>query len=206
MSGENGGPDDPLTSALVDGSTYDRIRATRISTFKWPIRQKLFRLGGLSAGLAAVILSLAGLPPRVVEFLPADPYAVLTRVILVAGIAVSVIAVSGGLLVIAEVARRRLEPMDEARAEAILAFEEMWSLIGFVIGGGTAAVVTGFLIAAHAGVDTLSGVFAIVGSTAYRVVGAPIPPAAIAIAALAIGLTFVMIGAAFPADGQWTGS
>ena len=185
--------DDPVTSALVDGSTYDQIRVQRISTFKWPISQKLFRLGGLSSVMSAVILSLALLPSGVVEFLPTDPYAALTRTVLVAAIGVAVMAISGVLLAIAEAARKRLEPMNEARAEAMLAFEEMWSLIGFVI-------------AAHAGVDVLDGVYRLIGPMAYTSVPAPIPPSAIAVTSLAVGTTFLVASAVFPDEGQWTGS
>ncbi|PSQ20265.1 hypothetical protein BRD04_08845 [Halobacteriales archaeon QS_9_67_17] len=185
--------EDPVTSALVDGSTYDQIRVQRISTFKWPVRQKLFRLGGLSSATSALILSLALLPSGVVEFLPTDPYAALTRVVLTAAIAVAVMAVSGILLAVAGTARRRLEPMDEARAEAMLAFEEMWSLIGFVV-------------AAHAGVDVLDGVYRLIGPMAYMSVPAPVPPSAVAVTALAVGMTFLVVSAVFPDDGQWTGS
>ena len=198
--------EDPVASALVDGSTYDQIRVQRISTFKWPVRQKLFRLGGLSSGMSALILSLALLPSGVVEFLPTDPYAVLTRVVLTAAIGVAVMAVSGMLLAVAGTARRRLEPMDEARAEAVLAFEEMWSLIGFVIGGGTAAIAAGFVVAAHAGVDVLDGVYSVVGPMAYMSVPAPVPPSAIAVTALAVGIALLVVSAAFPDEGQWTGS
>ena len=200
------GTEDPVTSALVDGSTYDQIRVQRISTFKWPVRRKLFRLGGLSSAMSALILSLALLPSGVVEFLPTDPYTALTRTVLVAAIGVAVMAISGVLLAIAEAARKRLEPMDEARAEAMLAFEEMWSLIGFVIGGGTAAIAAGFVIAAHAGVDVLDGVYRLIGPMAYTSVPAPIPPSAVAVTALAVGTTFLVVSAVFPDDSQWTGS
>ena len=108
------GTEDPVTSALVDGSTYDQIRVQRISTFKWPVRRKLFRLGGLSSAMSALILSLALLPSGVVEFLPTDPYTALTRTVLVAAIGVAVMAISGVLLAIAEAARKRLELLGSA--------------------------------------------------------------------------------------------
>ncbi|MFB6117696.1 hypothetical protein [Halosegnis sp.] len=200
MSTDDERPDDPVASALVEGSTYDRIRVQRISTFKWPTRLKLFRLGGLSSLLAVAVLSLSILPPRVVAFLPVDPYTTLTRVVLVASIGAAVMGLSGTLLVITAIARPRLEPMDEARAEAVLAFEEMWSLIGFVIGGGTAAIAAAFVLAAHMGVDVLEAVFTLIGPMAYQVVQTPVTPSAVAVCALGVGLALLIAGAGVPAE------
>jgi len=124
------GSDDPLATALIDGSAYERVRVQRMSTFDQRIPRKLHRFGWLLYLLAAALLSLAVLPPATEAVLPVDPLANSTKVLVLGLIGGSVVVAMGVALILNALAAVRLTPMDESTAESLLALEEMASQKG----------------------------------------------------------------------------
>jgi hypothetical protein len=197
-----GSPEDPVASALVDGTTYERVRARRISTFAQPIPRKLHRLGWLLFALAAALISTAALPRATTTTLAADPFGTTTKLSVLAAIAGSVAAAMGVALVANGFVHGRLEPMDEATAESLLALEEMASVIGFTIGGVLAALAVAIILAAHAGPQPVEALLVVTRTSPYEAVGSPVQltPSRVGIAAWVCGLTLHLSGVLL--DGQ----
>lgn len=197
-----GSPDDPVTEALVDGTTYERVRVQRISTFAQPIPRKLHRLGWLLFVLAAALVSTAALPSATTTVLAANPVGTTTKVSVLAAIAGSIAAVMGLALLANGLARERLEPMDEATAESVLALEEMASVLGFTIGGVLAALAVAIVLIAHGGPEPVAALLTVTKTSPYEAVASPValPPIRVGVAAWLAGLALHLAGVVL--DGQ----
>ena len=169
------GSDDPLATALIDGSAYERVRVRRMSTFDQRIPRKLHRFGWLLYLLAAALLSLAVLPPATEAVLPVDPLADSTKVLVLGLIGGSVVGAMGVALILNAVAAARLTPMDESTAESLLALEEMASLIGFVIGGVVTLLTVGIVAVAHGGPDAVDALLVVTRTSPYGAAPLPFP-------------------------------
>lgn len=197
-----GPPEDPVASALVDGTTYERVRVQRMSTFAQPIPRKLHRLGWLQFALAAAMVSTAALPRATTTTLAADPFGTTTKLSVLAAIAGTVAAAMGVALVVNGLVSERLEPMDEATAESLLALEEMASLIGFTIGGVLAALAVAIVLVAHGGPEPVEALLTVTKTSPYEAVASPValPPVRVGVAAWVGGLVLHLAGVVL--DGQ----
>lgn len=200
-----GSPEDPVASALVDGTTYERVRAQRMSTFAQPIPRKLHRFGWLLFALAAAMVSTAVLPRATTAALAADPFGTTTKLSVLAAIAGSVAAAMGAALVANGVVRDRLEPMDEETAESLLALEEMASVMGFTIGGVLAALAVAIVLVAHGGPEPVEALLTVTRTSPYEAVTSPVAlgPVRVGVAAWVCGLALHLAGVVL--DSQWTG-
>ena len=77
--------DDNITSAILSGSTYERLRYERHSFFRQSVPQTL-RLQSAMLGLLALLLPIYGLfPDSIASFLPAADPAVASPKVLLLG-------------------------------------------------------------------------------------------------------------------------
>lgn len=171
----DGGSDDPVAAALVDGSAYERIRVQRMSTFDQEIPRKLHRFGWLLYLLAAALLSLAVIPPATETVLPVDPLAASTKVLVLGLIGGTIIVTMGIGLILNAVTAARLAPMSESTAESLLALEEMASLIGFIIGGIVTTITVVIIAVAHGGPEAIDALLVVTRTTPYGAAPVPFP-------------------------------
>lgn len=140
--------DDPVADALVDGSVYERLRITRVGSFKQPIPTKLRWKSALLFALALTLPLFAVMPADVRGLLPAgDPLAGSPKII-VLGLFGGAATFFAGLCLLAVVYLRvrGADSMTEHRAETLLSLEEMASLVGFVTGAPAIAITLGFVL------------------------------------------------------------
>lgn len=171
----DGGSEDPVAAALVDGSAYERIRVQRMSTFDQRIPRKLHRFGWLQYLLAAALFSLTVLPPATEAVLPVDPVVTSTKVLVLALVGGTVVVAMGVGLILNAVTAERLAPMSESTAESLLALEEMASLIGFVIGGVVSAITVGIIAVAHGGPEAVDALLVVTRTSPYGAAPVPFP-------------------------------
>lgn len=174
--------EDPIADALVSGSTYERMRATRLSIFGQPVPQRL----GWQAAVLGVLALVAPLwitaPPavRAAAGPAGSPTAVVVG-LLAAGVAVLGAAGLAG----AAAVRVRADDLDAGTAARLLAVEEAGSLLGLGT-GGVATAVTVFLFAlGRLGPRAVASYGAVVGSDPFAPSGLGVGVTAVAGAALA---------------------
>jgi len=130
--------DDQITGAILSGSTFERLRATRFSPWRWPIPQKIAYQSYLLVALAAVVPLTLAFAPEVAEAylgpsrLDASPH------VLVLGLFSLIVLVLTGIgHAVIGLYRLRLEP-DISRDRALDLFA--WEDVAASLGLGTAGV------------------------------------------------------------------
>lgn len=143
--------DDQITSAILSGSTYERLRYERHSFFRQSVPRTL-TLQSAFLGLLAILLPMYGLfPESVTGFLPATNPAVASPKVLLLGAVGGVLELFGAsLLVGTAVYRVRKGPLTESQAHAALDAEEFARYVGLGT-GGLAIIVTVCLFAVGLG-------------------------------------------------------
>lgn len=172
------GVDDPIADALLSGSTYERMRATRVSVFAQPVPR---RLGWQAAVLGAVALVA---PLWIVA--PAGVRAAASPKAAAVGLfAVGVQVLAAGGLAGAAALRARAGDLDEDAAARLLAVEEVASLLGLGTGGVATAVTLVLFALGVAGPDAVAAYVATGGGDPFVPSGLGVPVTAVAGAALA---------------------
>lgn len=140
--------DDPVAEALVDGSTYERLRITRAGSFTQPIPTKLRWQSGLLCALALTLPLFAVMPADARALLPAaDPLSGSPKVIVLGLVGGAATFLAGlCLLAVVHLRVRVADAMTEERALTLLSLEEVASLVGFVTGGPAIAITLGFVL------------------------------------------------------------
>ncbi|WP_439026390.1 hypothetical protein [Haloarchaeobius sp. DT45] len=148
MTDNNDAIDDYITQAIVHGTTYERLRASRYSFFSGPLPRKLTHQGVISASLGAILPLAFAFPPEVGV---AHPLLASPKVLLLGlfGLGVEVLAGTG--LAAVALVRLRRDDIDEQTAHRLLNVEDVASMLG--LGTGAIAIL---LTLSYFGVATLA--------------------------------------------------
>jgi len=128
--------DDPITSAILSGSTYERLRYERHAFLRQTVPRTL-TLQSAFLGLLAVLLPMYGLfPAGVAGFLPATEPGVASPKVLMLGVFGGLLELFGAaMLVGAALYRVRLAPLTESQAHTALDVEDFARYVGLGTGG-----------------------------------------------------------------------
>jgi hypothetical protein len=142
MRGNDRSPrEDRIADALLNGSTYDRLRVERRSQFSQPVGTKLSWLALLLASVALVAPISVALSPNGYGM---DPLASSPRVAVFGLFSVGVVFAAACTLTGISLVHWRLEsPLSERQAIRLLTLEELASLIGFITGSAAVAITLG---------------------------------------------------------------
>jgi hypothetical protein len=133
---------DSITSAVLSGTAYERLRQLRASHFNQPLPRKLTMQGGLLASLATIFPMFLLYPETAAEYIGStDPAVAAPKVTAMGVFGGSVVFLSAALLVIVALYRLRHAPLTEQQAHAVLTAEDFASYMG-VGTGGMAILVT----------------------------------------------------------------
>lgn len=190
--------DDEVAAALMDGSTYERLRLRRYGVFTQSIPHKLRLQSSLLFALAAVLPIMAVLPADVREVLAGGEVAAASpKVILLGLVGGAVVFLGGVALTGIALARVYLSPsMTESRAAQLLSLEEVASLLGLGLGGVTIVLTLGYVLLGHAGPGAIEAYARTIGRSPFAASGAGITVAAVATAAFVGGVALFVFGQA----------
>lgn len=178
--------DDPIASALMGDSLYERLRVRRHSVFGQSIPKKLAWQSGLLCVLALVLPIAAAFPPEVKALFPSgDPVTASPQVMLLGVIALAIVLISATTLAALEYTRLRLEPtLTRRQAEALLNWEDVASLFGLGTGGMAVVITDGFVLMGLGGADLVQAYTAQAPTGAFVPSGTGVSVVAVAATAL----------------------
>lgn len=182
--------DDNITSAILSGSTYERLRYERHSFFRQSVPQTL-RLQSAMIGLLALLLPIYGLfPDSIASFLPAaDPAVASPKVLLLGAFGGLLELVGATVLVGAAVYRVRFAPLSESQAHAAIDMEDFARYVGLGT-GGLAILVTVLLFAVGFGGEAaVSSYIDTAGANPFTDSGFGLPVATVSLAAFVASVT-----------------
>lgn len=183
------GYDDPVASALVGDSVYERLRYQRRWLFTQSIGRRLRWQSIELFLLAAGVPLLFGYPGGLASALEVDPLAPAPNIAILGLIGGAITFFAGLGLVGVALGRQRLEPMDEETATSVLALEEVASLVGLVTGGTTIAVTLLFVVLGITDAAAMEAYVATLGQDPFADTTVDIPVVLVAGLAFAGGVT-----------------
>lgn len=139
--------DDPIADAILSGSTFERLRATRFSPWRWPIATKIAYQSYLLVALAGVVPLTLALPPEVAEtYLGASRLDAAPNVLVVGVFSLVVIVLTAVAHAVIGLYRLHLEPdIPHETALELLAWEDVASSLGLGTAGfGVLITLAGF--------------------------------------------------------------
>ncbi|MFC7137055.1 hypothetical protein [Halobaculum litoreum] len=182
--------DDPIASALLSDSAYERVRYQRFGWFKQSVTRKLTLQSYLLHVLAGVLPVLALLPAELRRAYFGGPVAAAApKVGLVALVAVGVVAAGGlGLVAVAAIRLARGDDFDEHTAHSVLNLEDLGSMVGLATGGVATVATYTFVLLGFGGVDTVRAWVDFGGGNPYAPSGVSLDVATVAVTALVLGV------------------
>ena len=182
--------DDSITSAILSGSTYERLRYERHSFFRQPVPRTLTLQSAL-LGLLALLLPMYGLfPNSVAGFLPAaDPAVASPKVLLLGAFGGLLELLGAALLVGSAVYRVRFAPLSESQAHTAIDMEDFARYVGLGT-GGLAILVTVLLFAlGFGGESAVASYVDTAGAYPFADSGFGLPVATVSLAAFVASVT-----------------
>lgn len=190
---------DPIASALLSDSHYERLRARRYSLFDASIPRTL-ALQGLVLGTLALVLPLAmTLPASARGLFPGgDPLTSTPKILLLGAYAGAIETVAAaGLVYVGYRRYRHNDTLSEREARRLLNVKDVASMVGLVTGAAAVLALDGFFLLGHAGHDALGAFFAAGGENPFAatpipvtVVGIAVPAGVLSVALFALSVTF----------------
>jgi hypothetical protein len=190
---------DPIASALLSDSHYERLRARRYSLFETSIPQTLALQGLILATLALVLPLAMTLPASARALFPGgDPLASTPKILLLGAYAGAIETAAGlGLAYVGYRLYRHHGNLSEHEARHLLNVEDVASMIGLVTGAVAVLALDGFFLLGHAGQGAISAFLAAGGKNPFAatpipvtVVGIAVPAAVLSIVLFALSWTF----------------
>ncbi|MFT4963663.1 MAG: hypothetical protein ACI9PP_000940 [Halobacteriales archaeon] len=190
---------DPIASALLSDSHYERLRARRYSLFDTSIPQTL-ALQGVVLGALALVLPLAmTLPATVRALFPEGTPLWSTPKIMLLGSYAGAIETAAvlGLVYVGYCRYRRQGELSEHEARRLLNVKDVATMIGLVTGAAAVVALDGFFLLGHAGGEAISAFLAAGGENPFAatplpvsVVGVAVPAGLLAIGCFALSWVF----------------
>jgi len=187
--------DDRITSAILSGSTYERVRYERHSFLRQSVPRTL-TLQSAFLALLAILLPMYGLfPESTVAYLPAvDPHVASPKVLLLGAFGGLLELVGAALLVAAAVYRVRRAPLSESEAHAALDAEDFARYVGLGT-GGLAILLTVCLFAVGLGGESAVGAYvANAGANPFTASGFDLPVATVSLLAFGASVAVFYAG------------
>lgn len=185
--------EDPIATALLGESAYDRLRARRYSLFKQSLPRKLALQAAIMGALALVLPMAMTLPASTRALFPGgDPLAAAPKILLLGAYAGSIVLVAAfGLCYVGYRRLRRGNDLSEREARHLLNVEDVASMISLVTAAAAVAAVDGFFLLGHAGSDAMSAFLAAGGENPFA--GTPIPVTVPTVTLAAAGLAVALL-------------
>ncbi|KAB1193796.1 hypothetical protein GJR96_10245 [Haloferax sp. MBLA0076] len=179
--------EDPIASALIDGSPYEQLRVRRRSLFKQSISQKLAWQSLILAGLTLVFPLAMTLPPSTRALFPGgDPLGSSPKILVLGAYAGTIVTIAALSLVYVGFRRlQREQSLSEREASHLLNVEEVASLISLITGVLAVVAVDGFFLLGLAGEDAIAAFLAAGGENPF---GGAVIPVTVPMVAIPAGL------------------
>jgi hypothetical protein len=176
---------DPVASALLSDSHYERLRARRYSVFDQSIPRKLAFQGFVLATLALVYPLAMTLPASARTLFPGgDPLASTPKILLLGAYAGALETVAAlGLVYVGFRLHRSRGDIGEREARRLLNVEDVASMVSLVTGAAAVAAVDGFFLLGHAGPEAMSAFLAAGGKNPFAATPIPVSVPSIAVPA-----------------------
>jgi len=187
--------DDHITSAILSGSTYERVRYERHAFLRQSVPRTLTLQSAL-LGLLAVLLPVYGLfPQSVAGFLPATDPGIASPKVLLLGVFGGLLELLGAaLLVGTALYRLRQAPLSESQAHTALDVEDFARYVGLGT-GGLAILLTVCLFAVGLGGEAaLSSYIATAGANPFVASGVDLPVATVSLVAFSASVAVFYAG------------
>jgi hypothetical protein len=174
--------DDHITSAILSGSTYERVRYERHAFLRQSVPRTLTLQSAL-LGLLAVLLPLYGLfPESAAGFLPAVDPTVASPKVLVLGVFGGLLELFGAALLVGTAWYRiRQGPLTEAQAHAALDIEDFARYVGLGTGGLAILLTVALFAVGLGGEAAVSSYIATAGANPFVDSGLGLPVATVSL-------------------------
>lgn len=187
--------DDHITSALLSGSTYEKVRYQRHAVLRQSIPRTLMLQSALLGPLVALLPMYGLFPASVAGYLPATDPTVASPKVLLLGAFGGLLELLGAMLLIgAALYRLRRAPLTESQAHAVLDIEDFARYVG-VGTGGLAILLTVCLFAVGLGggaaVDSYVGT---AGANPFVASGLGLPVVAVSLGGFVASVVIYYIG------------
>ncbi|WP_458189530.1 hypothetical protein [Haladaptatus sp. NG-WS-4] len=195
MTGQTDHIDDDIADAILNGSTFERLRVRQHSHFDQSIPTKLAWQGVLLLGLALVAPLTLTYPSSVVALFPGGDPLASSPTVLMPGVLVLVLEFGAATahVAVAVVVLRGESSLSERRMRELISFEEMASFYGFVGGALLLAVTLSFFLLGFAGVETVQQFSTGAGQGAFDSSGTELSVASVALTAFAGSLVLFVL-------------
>ena len=181
---------DPIASAIIGESEYDRLRARRYTLFSQSLPRKLALQGLILASLALVYPLAITLPASARALFPSgNPLSSTPKILLLGAYAGALETVAiAGLVYVGYRLHRERGDLAEHEAQHLLNVEDVASMVSLVTGAFAVVAVNGFFFLGHAGPDAMSAFLAAGGKNPFAATPIPVSVTGIAVPAVALSI------------------
>ncbi|ELZ83189.1 hypothetical protein C453_14326 [Haloferax elongans ATCC BAA-1513] len=198
MDGDDGF-DDPIASALLGQSAYERVRVRRRSLFKQHLAYKLALQSAIFGALALVLPLAMTLPASTQRLFPGgEPLSSAPKILVLGAYAGAIEAVAAlGLVYVGYQRVQRGDVMSEGEAAHLLNVEDAATMISLVTGAAAVVTLDGFFLLGHAGQELLAGYLAAGGGNPFAGTEIPVSVPAVAIPAAVLAVVLFVLSRYF---------
>ncbi|KAB1188010.1 MULTISPECIES: hypothetical protein [Haloferax] len=191
--------DDPIASALLSDSTYERLRVRRRSLFKQPLSRKLAWQSLILAALAMVLPIALALPESTRMLFPSgNPLWSTPRIIVIGAYAGAIQVVAAlGLVYVGYKRIRRGAELTEREARRLLDIEDVASIFSLVTGPFAVAVFDGMFLLGYGGQDALAMFLAAGGDNPFAVSTLPVTVFGVTVTAAVLAVVLFAVSRLF---------
>lgn len=151
--------DDPITSAVLSGSAYERLQYTEGSLLAVPIPRALTLQATLLASLALILPLYALFPATIHQYVPTtDPFLASPKLLVLGFFGWSMQLLAAASLVAMACYRLRREPLSERQARTLVDVQQIATGMSLVT-GGLAIAVTLAIVALGTGGEPAVGAY-----------------------------------------------
>lgn len=192
------GVDDPVATAVLSESSYERLRVRRHSLFSQSIPRKLAFQGTICLALALVFPIAMTLPASTQAlFANGDPLTASPKILLLGAYAGALeLVAAAGLCYVAYRRVRQCDSFSEREAHHLLTVEDVASMVSLVTGAVAVAVVDGFFLIGHDG-GLLAAFLGAGGGNPYAGTPIPVTVTGIAVTAAVLGVALFALSGLF---------
>ncbi|WP_262179563.1 hypothetical protein [Haloarcula laminariae] len=186
---------DHIASAILSGSTYERVRYQRHSFLRQSVPRTLMLQSALLATLVALLPMYGLFPTSVAGYLPATDPAVASPKVLLLGVFGGVLELLGAALLVGTALYRiRRRPLTESQAHTMLDIEDFARYVGLGT-GGLAILLTVALFAVGLGGGPAVGAYVeTVGANPFVASGMGLPVVAVSLVAFVASVVLFYAG------------
>ncbi|WP_324665642.1 hypothetical protein [Haloarcula sediminis] len=187
--------DDHIASALLSGTTYERVRYQRHAFLRQSVPRTLMLQSALLGLLVALLLMYGLFPASAAGYLPATDPAVASPKVLLLGVLGGALELFGATLLVGTALYRvRRASLTESQAHTMLDIEDFARYVGLGTGGLAILLTVGVFAVGLGGGTAVDAYVEIAGANPFVASGAGLPVVAVSLVAFVASVVLFYAG------------